>query len=1054
MTPAAQDAERGMSGLNVKSLALGVTLGNLASQAISRVTSGLVALGREALAAVGSYEMLSLSTEALVAKELRAADATLSMEQALDQAAPRAQELLQWIEQLAIASPFSSEDVSSAFQLAQTYGFTGEQAQILTTAILNFAAATGKSGAIMQQLALPLGQILKSSKLLTQDLRQLTGAGIDVSGMLEKMGKSWADVTAGTVDTNEFLQTFVQTLNEDFGGAAARTQATLQGITASFVDLKNIGLRNLLTPSIKALEEAVAPLIGQVQQRLLPALQAAGQLLGEFTRAVIANRDAILQAGAVVGAFVIGFIAIPAAISLATAALGALATAIAFLLTPMGLVGVALGTLAALFAVSFDDIRAKTGTTLESFQSDLFSYGHNLIISLAEGMATAISYVLDVLIQVGNLIANWLQPGSPPRLLPDIDTWGADTFNEYLRGFLDADFGIFNQLGSTIEGYLRSLSTGDNENLIPSILGVREAIAAAIDQMRQTGTVGEDALQGIFNTLGAVNPDLQEYIRLMFAATQASDALKAAQEQLNAITERYKNLLSPLRDELNAISDEQQRTARQDRRTELNAILEQARAAGNIEAERRALLELRALDLQDQIALIETQEEAETSAAQEAVDAAAEQAAAAAEQLAAQHALIAAQTENNRLIQAQIALLERLAEAASGAAGGGPTGGGAAGLPPGLLDLGDIAGMGDPGELFNLDALRERITSFLGELTAPFAGIQSQVQELGAVWSEVFLNISNAPQSLVDSLNQMASTAGSDILLFVNEAVTNFMNLQTQIGLIALQILAKATETFGNLQTQVGGIVLQLVSNAVKNFGNLQTQVGEIFLKLMQNGVENFFSLQTQVGEIVLQLVREALTNFDSLMNQLTEILGQLVVAAVTKMAEWAAAIVTAVYDAGVWLGTKVLEFYNLGADLIGGMAQGVLDGISGLVSAVISGVQEAINAAVDLIQPGSPSRVTAALLGRPFAQGIGMGIIEAMPQVKRIVASELGGLLTAAEAISLPASSAQVAGQTITNNYSSTVTGVQNANVNNGIDMAMLESFILSTVNRAMAYA
>lgn len=1153
MTPAAQDAERGMGGLNVKSLALGVTLGNLASQGIQRAISGLVGLGREALAAVGSYEMLALSTSALVAKELRAADATLSMEDALDQAGPRAEELLGWIEQLAIASPFSSEDVSSAFKLAQTYGFTSSQAQVLTTAILNFAAATGQSGAILQQLAYPLGQIARAGKVLTQDLRQLTTAGIDVTSILKSIGKDWSDVSAGTIESNEFLQAFVQTLNNDFAGAAGRSATTLQGLIASLGDLKTIGLRNLAAPAVKAFEEAFTPLVGKIQNGLLPALTVAGQYLGNFTRALIENKDAILTAFAAIGAAVGTYLLITNASAIATAAIAGMtavltgvAAAVSFLLTPLGVLSVAVAGLAAIFVSVYSEIDSKTKSYFGGLTGDLFSFGEGIIIALAQGMAAAIGVVVGVLTQIGAMIANWLAPGSPPRLLPDIDEWGTGAMNEYLRGFLDADFGIFNQLSSTIEGYMRSLSTGDNENLIPGILGVRGAIAAAIDQMRQTGTVGEDALQGIFNTLGAVNPDLQEYVRLMFQSAQASEALKQAQEQLNAITERYRNLLSPLRDELNAISDEQQRTARQDRRAELQAILETARAQGNTEAERRALMEMRALDLQDQIALIEVQEEAETSAAQEAVDAAAEQAQAAAEQLAAQRALIDAQTENNRLIQQQIALLERLAEAGAGAAGGGAAAGGGTPSIPGLpLDLPSIPTPDGSPFSAALDNLRKRFNDFVDQIKAPFAELSGQVDKFKEAWGNAFSGAGNVVISFMEGLRGRTTEAKNVIYQFANEAglsirgfvlglegeqvkaTTAFQKFANDSGLaingflLGVQGLkVQGTSDVAEFANQVGFSFQQYIIDVGESITKTGELAGALVVTFITAGQEVATFLNTvfttafnAIGSVVMPFVQTVTEGFANIWRKvllpaleavwgfvqnslfpLLEAMDKVYLAAVSKASEalqivWDTLLLPIFKDAWEFIDTKILPIFEdiwkvidekIKPALVDGFFKSLeslnnflkdvffrtalnlkeqyldplvtsLDGISTAISTVVGWLGDLATAISEI-----DLSAIAELLGNspsPFEISLG-GISRAMQRLSQTEFPMLQSAIDQTKAISLPASSAQVAGQTITNNYNNSITGVGQANVSNGIELAMLESFIIQTVNRAVAYA
>src|SRR3990172_5780546 len=168
--------------------------GILGAQAIGGLINGIKSLGAEALDAVASYERMGASMEALAARELRASDATLSMTDALKLAAPKAQELMKWVEQLAIKSPFDQEGVALALKTAMAYGFTIDQAKKLTEVTIDFVAATGGTSAQMNQIALALGQIQAKGKLSGQEILQLTNAGVGVNAILKGMGFTLKDV--------------------------------------------------------------------------------------------------------------------------------------------------------------------------------------------------------------------------------------------------------------------------------------------------------------------------------------------------------------------------------------------------------------------------------------------------------------------------------------------------------------------------------------------------------------------------------------------------------------------------------------------------------------------------------------------------------------------------------------------------------------------------------------------------------------------------------------------------------------------------------------------
>lgn len=93
--------------------------------------------------------------------------------------------------------------------------------------------------------------------------------------------------------------------------------------------------------------------------------------------------------------------------------------------------------LRALWGVAKDtvkEIAAAMGVDFDTMAQNGQAWGENVIIQFAQGMANAFVWVVNVLNRLGQLIASWLAPGSPPKILPKIDEWGADAINEYLKG--------------------------------------------------------------------------------------------------------------------------------------------------------------------------------------------------------------------------------------------------------------------------------------------------------------------------------------------------------------------------------------------------------------------------------------------------------------------------------------------------------------------------------------------------------------------------------------------------------------------------------------------
>lgn len=242
---------------NIGQIAAGILSANL----LRGIASGIADIGREAFGAVANYEQLGLALESMTARELLNAGAAETMADALKMAQPQAEALLGWVEQLAIQSPFGVDDVSSALKTAMAYGFTTDEAKRLTEAMLDFAAATGASGATMDRVSLALGQVRAKGKLTGGEVLQLTEAGFAVNDVLRDMGFTLDDVSKGLVSSEAFIEAFTTTVERDFGGAGERASETLDGLLNSAKDLKSIGLRNLFTGIFEPFREPLANLV-------------------------------------------------------------------------------------------------------------------------------------------------------------------------------------------------------------------------------------------------------------------------------------------------------------------------------------------------------------------------------------------------------------------------------------------------------------------------------------------------------------------------------------------------------------------------------------------------------------------------------------------------------------------------------------------------------------------------------------------------------------------------------------------------------------------------
>jgi len=247
------------------------------------------------------------------------------------------------------------------------------------------------------------------------------------------------------------------------------------------------------------------------------------------------------------------------------------------------------------------------------------NWGQGLIAAFSQGIYDGLIYLVDALNAVGTIIAHWLKGMSPPRIAPDIDIWGMNTMQEWIDGWKKADFGVFNDIQSTIGSFLKSLydSMGKEDTgkgIAAIILGSREAIANAIAEVKRFGKATKEALDSIYVAIGTTTLELENYIEATLAAAATTDILAKAQEKINDINEKYARLLSPIRDGLAAIDRERSKVSSTREIEELNKVI----ARGNLPDQVAALARLRIkeIGLQQEEAGLEGERDAELSVAE------------------------------------------------------------------------------------------------------------------------------------------------------------------------------------------------------------------------------------------------------------------------------------------------------------------------------------------------------------------------------------------------------------------------------------------------------
>lgn len=192
----------------------------------------------------------------------------------------------------------------------------------------------------------------------------------------------------------------------------------------------------------------------------------------------------------------------------------------------------------------------------------MVDYGYGLISAFSDGIYAAVDTVASALSALGDLISYWLAPGSPPRLLPDIDEWGTAAAQEFLDGFNEADINVINDFGKTIGDTLDKLNV---EGI--NVEEVTRAFATGLDNLKRDGDFGADVMQRIVDLTATAGPEVA-------SLTSKYKMLAEEQVKLNDTTSAYNEELQKAQGTLDTINANEEIGDNQKRLVSLNNALQ------------------------------------------------------------------------------------------------------------------------------------------------------------------------------------------------------------------------------------------------------------------------------------------------------------------------------------------------------------------------------------------------------------------------------------------------------------------------------------------------
>lgn len=681
------------------------TAGQLFADVIRTITQRLKDLSQQIIQAASDFQVLEIRFQAIAARSI-SEEIGVSIADAYKVAAPAAKDLLNWVRQIAVTTPFTAQSLADTVALANALGMSVDMAKAFTLAAGNLTAAMGLSSETMERIIYNTGQMLEQGKMTGREFRDLAVNLVPVYDILDRIAKKYNVTTeaardmamTGQIPVTEFIQEFINYVNESFPGA-------MEKLSQTFVNVQN-NLKDFI--------------------QLILGVEVIGPTFNDITAEMAKSLQSLMQPENVkkfheVGQYIYeGYLIIKRAFNELIPVLGEFSQ---LLLKAFGIKieGTALSNVekiiaAITFAIqrglkSVKDFLSKNGNAIAdwvvNFIPKMRAWGANLITSFANGMASAVKAIINVIDKIARIITSLLKGKSPPPILPDLTKWGKAAMEAWLYGWQQADWSVFNSIAKNIERFMRSLAKDKDTKLIPSIIAMRTSLAKFLESIRNGLTASQEAIDRFVKSIRGLTPEFSRYIMAAIKEAQAArevaaaqekvaeadKKVKAAQDELNNATDQYDGILDSLNKRLQTLQNIQ----KEQEENKTIAAYQKVLASGKLTAgeKTRVSAALEELQLTRQIRAVEAQKTATLSLLEQnlklaqskkdqlqiELDLAQAREDAAKKELEAAQAMLDFQQELIDLMKEQRDLLESIKEAAK-SGGGSDTGAGGGGGDP------------------------------------------------------------------------------------------------------------------------------------------------------------------------------------------------------------------------------------------------------------------------------------------------------------------------------------------------------------------------------------
>jgi tape measure domain-containing protein len=201
----------------------------------------------------------------------------MSTSDVFEQSQATARDFINQLKKIAIISPFTVATTNTMFRLASALGFTQQQAVTITKGMLDVAAGLGLTEEAAQRLVLNFSQIRSQGKLTQRDIREMSLTGFQMTDVFDEMNRTLGTTIKTNEDFNkalksgqftweEFVDSFANMADREFGESAERMAFTIGGLKSTFKDVFLTTIPEILMPTATLFGEFAKDAVDKLMQ--------------------------------------------------------------------------------------------------------------------------------------------------------------------------------------------------------------------------------------------------------------------------------------------------------------------------------------------------------------------------------------------------------------------------------------------------------------------------------------------------------------------------------------------------------------------------------------------------------------------------------------------------------------------------------------------------------------------------------------------------------------------------------------------------------------------